>query len=244
MNLNAYISKSGFCSRRKAALLVKEGKVTVNGKRVIEPWLDVKDGDAVRAEGKLIGATKHVYIIINKPKGVTSTLEDKFAYKKITDLVPQKYGRVYPVGRLDRDSRGLIILTNDGDLCHKLTHPKFEIEKEYVVTVKGLAEPALLKKLKKGVMDEDEVLKVKSASLVKETGGRSAIKVVICEGKKRHLRRLFGRVGFDVVDLVRVRIGALRLGELRDGRFRVVDRKAIVTMLGMKNLGGGTLPYP
>lgn len=235
MNLNAFISKNGVCSRRKAALLVKEGRVTVNGKRVVEPWYDVADGDDVRVEGRPVGSAQKAYIILNKPKGVTCTLEDAHAARMITELVPQKFGRVYPVGRLDKDSRGLIILTNDGDLCHRLTHPRFEIEKEYIVMVKGALGPGAIKRLKKGVEDEGDILKVRSAEIVKESADRSVVKVVICEGKKRHLRRLFGRLRLDVVDLARVRIGALRLGELRDGRFRVVDKKALLKLLGMKN---------
>ena len=235
MNLNAFISKSGYCSRRKAADLVKDGKVTVNGKPIREPWYEVKNGDAVNVAGRVIGPAKHLYIILNKPKGVTSTLEDRFAAKKIIDLIPQKFGRVYPVGRLDKDSRGLIILTNDGDLCHSLTHPKFEIEKEYVVTVKGEVEPNVIRKLKKGVEDEGDILKVREAAIERSAADKAAIRVIICEGKKRHLRRLFTRLGFDVVDLVRIRIGVLRLGDLRDGRFKVVDKKTILGALGSRS---------
>jgi 23S rRNA pseudouridine2605 synthase len=235
MNLNAFLSRNGFCSRRKAAALIKEGKVTVNGKLVTEPWYKVADGDIVKGDGKTVGSRRHVYIIINKPKGVTATLEDRFARKLITDLVPQKFGRVYPVGRLDRDSRGLMIMTSDGDLCYRLTHPKFEVEKEYVVTLKGEAGEAMIKKLKKGVKDEGDILKVRSASIEKSSAERSVVRVVVCEGKKRHLRRLFTFLGFDVRDLVRVRIGGLRLGELRDGRFIVMDKKEILALLGMKN---------
>jgi 23S rRNA pseudouridine2605 synthase len=234
MNLNAFLSRNGVCSRRKAAVLIKEGKVTVNGKKVIEPWHEVKEGDVVKAEGRAVGQKRHAYLVINKPKGVTSTAEDRFAAKKVTDLVPPKFGRVYPVGRLDRESRGLMILTSDGDLCYSLTHPKFEIEKEYLVTIKGMADEKLAKDLKKGVMDEEELLKVRSAHVEKASEDRSSVRVVICEGKKRHLRRLFSRLGMEVIDLVRVRIAGLRLGDLRDGKFRVMDRKEILALLGIK----------
>jgi pseudouridine synthase len=235
MNLNAFLSRNGFCSRRKAAVIIKEGSVTVNGRTVAEPWYQVKDHDIVKAGGKPVGAKRHVYIVMNKPKGVTSTLEDRFALKKITDLIPQKFGRVYPVGRLDRESRGLIILTSDGDLCHRLTHPRFEVEKEYVVMVKGKVDEPMVRKLKKGVKEHDEVLKVKTARVEKCSEDKSVVRVVICEGKKRHLRRLFTFLGLDVKDLVRVRIAGLRLGELRDGKFIVFDKKEIVSLLGMKN---------
>lgn len=236
MNLNLYLSRNGICSRRKAALLIKEGKVTVNGEIVSEPWYQVKNDDAVKAEGRPVGSKRHAYIIINKPKGVTSTLEDRFALKKITDLIPQKFGRVYPVGRLDRDSRGLMIMTSDGDLCYKLTHPKFGVEKEYVVTVKGGVDESMMKKLRKGVKDKDDLLKVRSAQIEKSSSDKSIVRVVVCEGKKRHIRRLFTFLGMEVRDLLRVRIASLRLGELRDGRFIVMDKGEILRLLGMKNL--------
>lgn len=234
MTLNAFLSRNGFCSRRKAVLVIKDGKVTVNGKVVHEPWYQVKDQDVVKADGELVGAKRHVYIVINKPKGVTSTLEDKFAAIKVVDLIPLKFGRVYPVGRLDKDSRGLMILTSDGDLCYNLTHPKYEVEKEYIVTVKGQIDEAMLKKIKKGVKDENDLLKVKSASLEKASEDRSSVRVVICEGKKRHLRRLFSVLSLEVRDLVRIRIANLMLGDLRDGKFRVLSKKELLAMLGLK----------
>lgn len=236
MTLNAFLSRNGFCSRRKAVLVIKEGKVTVNGKVVREPWYRVAEGDTVKAMGRPVGARRHVYIVINKPKGVTSTLDDKFAATKVTDLVPEKFGRVYPVGRLDKDSRGLMILTSDGDLCYQLTHPKYEVEKEYLVTVKGPVDDATLRKLRRGAKEGGDLLKLRSAEICeKASEGRTTVRAVICEGKKRHLRRLFGFFGLEVVDLVRVRIASLRLGDLKDGRFRVLDRKEMVAFLGLKN---------
>ena len=126
MRLNAFISNSGVTSRRKATELIKAGKVTVGGKIVSEPWYVVKDGDAIKAGGRMLRVEEKLYFIVNKPKGVTATAEDKHAEKKITDMVPGRRERLYPIGRLDKDSSGLIMLTNDGDLCYKLTHPKAE----------------------------------------------------------------------------------------------------------------------
>lgn len=227
MKLNLFISRSGYCSRRNAAVLIKEGGVTVNGRQVLEPWYEVKEKDAVKAKGKLLRAENHVYILFNKPIGVTTTCDDAHADEKITDLIPKKFGRIYPVGRLDRDSRGLIILTNDGDLCHRFTHPRFEIEKEYIVTVKGESSDEMIKRLEKGVEDEGQMLRVRSASVARKWTNRVQIDVVICEGKKRHLRRLFYRLGYTVTDLLRVRIGSITLGDLKDGRMKIVDRKFI-----------------
>ena len=227
MHLNVFMAHSGFCSRRKAALLIKSGKVTVNGKVVLEPWFDVKESDAVKVSKKPLHPKKKVYIVFNKPKGVTTTLEDRFASKKVTDFIPRHLGRLYPVGRLDKPSRGLLILTNDGDLCYRLTHPKFEIEKEYVVAVEGKVDSNIVGKLKKGVHSEEEVLKVKSAFIEKADSDISTIRVIVSEGKKRHLRRLLEYLDFVVLDLRRIRIGDLRLGDLREGSFKIIDKKTM-----------------
>ncbi len=227
VKLNLFISRSGYCSRRKAGDLVKDGKVTVNGRVVTEPWSEVADRDAVKVCGKLLNTEKPVYILFNKPKGVTATCEDKYAEEKITDLIPKRFGRVYPVGRLDKASRGLIILTNDGELCHRFTHPKFEIEKEYRVTIAGDIDDSTISKLKRGISDHDEILKVKSASVFKAWANKTQLDVIICEGKKRHLRRLFEALGYKVRDLVRIRIGRINLGGLKDGKLRLVDKKFI-----------------
>jgi 23S rRNA pseudouridine2605 synthase len=227
MRLNAFIAKAGYCSRRKATDLVKEGRVKVGGKIICEPWYVVQEGDAVMVNGKLMHAETNLYFIVNKPKGITTTLEDPHALRKITEILPKKYARLYPIGRLDKDSKGLIILTNDGDLCYRLTHPKFEIEKEYVVTVKGSLLESELLRIKKGVFDDGEILKVREYSGVNDAGSHTTLHVIIAEGKKRHLRRLFKAIGKPVIDLKRIRIGDLRLGQLKEGSFEKLDRDTI-----------------
>ena len=227
MRLNAFIAKAGYSSRRKAVLLIKDGKVKVSGKIVREPWYLVKDIDAVTVSGRALSTEKNLYFIVNKPKGVTTTSGDIHALKKITELAPARGARLYPIGRLDKDSRGLIILTNDGDLCYRLTHPKFEVEKEYIVTVKGLLDTPSLERLKTGVFDEGDALKVKSYSGVKKKGSQTTLHVIIAEGKKRHLRRLFKSLGATVIDLKRIRIGNLQLGELEEGSFERIDKERI-----------------
>lgn len=225
LRLSAFIAASGFCSRRKAAFLIKKGDVAVNGKTALQPWLEIKEEDRVEVCGRVVDFARRVYIIFNKPKGVTTTLKDKFAARKITDFIPKEYGRVYPVGRLDKDSEGLIILTNDGRLCYELTHPKFEIEKEYELWVRPSVAPEALKRMKKGVTDTGDLLKVKSATLEATENNKTKISVVVSEGKKRHLRRLFARLGLNVLSLKRVRIGGLKLGNLKEGEFKIVDKK-------------------
>lgn len=227
MNLNVFIAKSGYCSRRDATALIKEGKVIVNGKVSLEPWTPIGEKDSVKVKGKLLSPEKNVYLVFNKPKGVTSTVEDPFASKKVVDYIPKHFGRVYPVGRLDKESRGLMILTNDGELCYRMTHPKFGVDKEYIVTVKGRVGQDVLSRFRKGIREGDDLLRVRSAYIEKSSAERSTVKVIVREGKKRHIRRLFECLDFEILDLVRVRIGSLRLGDLKEGEFRVVDRKSI-----------------
>ncbi len=234
MRLNAFIAKAGICSRRKSAEHIKLGKVRVRGRVIREPWYIVQDGDDIVVNGVSLRQEKHAYFIVNKPRGVTSTVEDAHAAKKITDLVPKGQGRLYPIGRLDKDSSGLVILTNDGDLCYRLTHPKFEIEKEYIVTVRGSLDEKALAQVKKGVYSEGDVLKVKSFSNVEHKGATTALHVIIAEGKKRHIRRLFGGMDLKVLDLKRIRIGSIKLGELKEGNFQKVDKRRFDACLNRK----------
>lgn len=227
MNLNVYIAKSGYCSRRKADLLIKSGQVCVNGKTATEPWRRVTDGDSVSVSGRPLATEEHVYVIFNKPYGVTSTVEDKYALKKVVDMVPKDKGRLYPVGRLDKMSRGLMILTNDGDFCNKVTHPRYEIEKEYIVVVRGAVDNALVDKMRRGVHDCGDLLQVKRAAIRSTDDKKSVLQVIVSEGKKRHIRRLFLKLGFSVLDLRRVRIGSLQLDTLKEGEYRLVDRDVI-----------------
>jgi len=237
MRLNLFIAKSGYASRRKADCLIKEGKVKVNNKEAFKPFLQVSDKDKVEVEGKTLRLKEHIYILFNKPKGVTTTLSDKFALKKVIDFFPKKFfvrgeptsgGKgIYPVGRLDRQSCGLLILTNDGDLCYRLTHPKFSIEKEYLAEFKGKISPGDCQRAKNGLNLEGEHLKVKSIRVLSSQENRTLCKVVISEGKKRHLRRLFKALGFLVGELKRVRIGRLTLGSLKTGKYRLMEGKKI-----------------
>jgi len=241
MNLNVCIAKAGVCSRRKAGLLIKDGKVRVNGKVVREPWRDVTGSDALLVDGRPLKAEKLVYVIVNKPKGVTSTVADKFAERTVVDLVPKKFGRVYPAGRLDKDTSGLMVLTNDGELCYGLTHPKFEIEKEYVATLDGKLDREALERMAKGVTDEGELLKAKSVLAERSHGAGTEARVIISEGKKRHIRRMFKCLGRRVLGLRRVRIGSLRLEGLKEGEHKEIDgERAYRLLLGrLPRKGGG-----
>ncbi len=231
MRLNLFIAKSGFCSRRKADSLIKEGKVKVNGKKVSKPYLDVNDSDRVEINDKQLFISKKTYIVLNKPKGVVTTKKDKFAPATVMDLLPQEFKGLYPVGRLDKNSTGLIILTNDGDLCQKLTHPKFCTEKEYLVELRGVIKDKHCLMAKKGLMSKGEHLKVDKISIVGSDDYSTVCKVIIHEGKKRHLRRLFKELGFVVLGLKRTRVANLTLGNLALGKFKELEKDKIYKLL-------------
>jgi len=220
MRLNLYIAKAGIASRRRADELIKSGKVTLNNRKVDKPFIQVGSDDTVRISGKLLKPKEYTYLLFNKPKGVTTTLSDKFAAKTIADFIPKQYKGVYPVGRLDKNSSGLLILTNDGDFCYRLTHPKFLIEKEYLVKLKGALTVSDRQKAKIGVKDERELLTVKKIKVLKKSQDNTLCKVIITEGKKRHLRRLFKQLGYPVIELKRLRVDKLTLGNLRPGKCR------------------------
>lgn len=234
MRLNLFIAKSGYASRRKADCLIKEGRVWVNRQRVLEPFLQINSGDKVEVEGKPLKLKDRIYILFNKPKGVTTTLSDKFARKNIIDYFSGKFRGIYPIGRLDKNSCGLLLLTNDGDFCYRLTHPKFAVEKEYLVELKGLLSSRDCQKCRRGLKLDGDYLKVKKIKVLNIREDRTLCEVVVSEGKKRHLRRLFGALGFSVTGLKRVRIGRLFLKGLKAGKYRLLDSEEIHSLFPFK----------
>lgn len=227
MRLNLYIAKSGCASRRKADQLIKNGQVKVNNETVIEPFRQISEQDEVALEGRSIKPKACHYYILNKPYGVTTTLKDKHALRLISEYFPKNDLGLYPVGRLDKDSCGLIIITNDGDFCHKLTHPKFVIEKEYEVKLSGIFGYKNQNAAKIGVIDKDERLKIKSLKIISQDSLNTHLRVMITEGKKRHLRRFFKQLGFNTIDLKRIRIGKLFLKDLRPGQWLKMEKETI-----------------
>ena len=229
MKLNLYLARSGVASRRKSAELVKGGRVSVNGKTVLVPSREVAGKDKVSIDGKKVSPERFVYLAVNKPVGFTCTLKDPFAEKKVVDLVPRSLGRLYPVGRLDRDSSGLVILTNDGDFSQRLSHPSYGAEKEYLVVV---APPVSRKEaalLKAGVLYEGEQLSASEVIILKKEPGKSTLRIILKEGKKREIRRMLGSLGRQVLSLQRVRVGNIRLGKLEVGKYRSLSEKEIIT---------------
>ncbi len=220
VRLNKLIADRGLASRRGADKLIEDGQVTVNGKKVYELGVKVDpQNDRISVGGKPIQSRfENIYIMFHKPKGVLTTMEDPLDRSTIADFLEEVPTRVFPVGRLDWDSEGLLLLTNDGDYANRITHPKAEVTKTYLVKVDGKPTDEKLQKLKLGVTIEGGKVTAKSIERVKR--GKSQydwLKIVITEGKNRQIRQMFEKIGFDVLKLQRVAIGRLRLGQLDRG---------------------------
>lgn len=222
MRLNKYISQSGLTSRRGADQLIFSEKVKVNGQIIREPGYIVEKEDEVKIGGQIIRIESKVYYMLNKPVGYMSSLKDPHYNKFVVDLVDTNQ-RVYPVGRLDIDSRGLIILTNDGDLTNKLTHPSYLIKKKYLVETNVPLTTSDKKKLEEGVIiDKKYLVNGKINSL-----GQNKYEIIISEGKNRQIRKMIGSVNKEVVDLVRIQMGSLELGNLQEGHYRPLSTEEI-----------------
>ncbi len=219
MRLVKFLAHAGVASRRKAEELIAAGRVTVNGEVVIDPARAVDEGMAVKVGGRLVNIERREYFLLNKPAGVVSTADDPQGRTKVVDLVDAK-GRVYPVGRLDAGSTGLILLTNDGELANRLMHPRYGIEKTYSVKVRGTITEEALHELKRGVMLEDGCTAPAKVKLKRRSSGSSRLEITIKEGRKRQVRRMCEAVGHDVATLERIRFGSLKLRGLKPGQSR------------------------
>jgi 23S rRNA pseudouridine2605 synthase len=228
MPLNKFIAYGGICSRRDAAELVKEGKVKVNGKVILEPGFKVNAPDEVKVNGKLVVRKKNlVYILLNKPKDYITTNEDDKGRKTVLDIVKGATDeRIYPVGRLDRNTTGVLLLTNDGELAQHLTHPKFEVRKIYEVR---LDKPVLkedLDKLVQGITLEDGFIKADAAAYA-DVKDKSVVGVEIHSGRNRIVRRMFEQLGYDVKNLDRVLFANLTKKNVDRGRWRFLNEKEV-----------------
>lgn len=228
MRLNKYLAECGVCSRRKADLLIKDGKVSVNKKIVRELGVDINERrDIVFVDGyKVVRVAHYDYIMFNKPKGCVTTASDDRGRKTVFDFVDTKK-RLFPVGRLDFDSEGLLLLTNDGDLTHKLTHPSSEISKTYIVKIEGEIQESDLAILRKGVTVDGEKFGHCKVKLKDFDNGLSRLEVILFEGKNREVRKMFEVVEKNVVFLKRVALGDLRLGGLSRGGSRELSEREI-----------------
>ncbi|MGV9868016.1 pseudouridine synthase [Rhodococcus koreensis] len=241
MRLQKVLAQAGVASRRAAEELISQGRVEVDGRIVIEQGLRIDPENAVvRVDGVRVVVQKDlVHLALNKPRGWQSTMSDDLGRPCVGDIVSERVAagqRLFHVGRLDADTEGLLLLTNDGDLAHRLMHPSFEVSKTYLATVSGALERGVGKKLKEGVELEDGPAKVDTFTLLDINEGKSLVRVTLHEGRKHIVRRLFDAVGHPVIRLVRTDIGAVALGDQRPGTLRVLGRGEVGGLYGAVGL--------
>lgn len=236
MRLNKYIAHSGVCSRRKAAELVKDGKIQVNGKTEINPSYMVQETDTVKYNGKKLKRnTKMIYILMNKPKNVVTTTSDEKARKTVLDIVQKKVTeRIYPVGRLDRNTTGLLLLTNDGDLTKKLSHPSSEVKKRYHVVLDRPVTEEDMAAIRKGLILEDGKAVVDDLDWIIGSD-QSEVGVEIHMGKNRIVRRIFEHLGYEVERLDRVYYAGLTKKDLPRGWFRELTKQEVIMLKHFKS---------
>jgi 23S rRNA pseudouridine2605 synthase len=232
VRLQKFLADAGVASRRAGEKLIVEGRVTVNGQivRVLGSKVD-PDHDQIVVDGQKVKTRKKIYIALHKPADYICTRSDPEERRTVMELLPKEWANVFPVGRLDRDSEGLLFLTNDGDFCLRLTHPRYGVRKTYLAVVEGRMESAMLGRLTAGVRDRGELLKAESVRLIDSNNSHSQVELVMREGKNREIRRLFEVLELPVVRLVRMRIGPIRLGELPVGRWRALTESEIKSLL-------------
>jgi 23S rRNA pseudouridine2605 synthase len=244
MRLNQYIAHSGLCSRREADTLIKGGKVTINGKPVESLAVLIGENDVVKVDGKMIQPERKVYILLNKPKDYITTTSDEKDRKTVLDLVmpqlnqqPQfKNLRLYPVGRLDRNTSGLLLLTNDGDLTQSLTHPKYNIEKLYIATLDKRLSPIDMDKIEAGIELEDGLMEVDEIAFP-DPFDKTKIGIAIHSGRNRIVRRIFETLDYEVKQLDRIIYAGLTKKDLPRGKWRHLEAHEIAML---KNKGKKT----
>lgn len=235
MRINKFIAQCGIASRRKAEDLILSGKIKVNGKVITDLATDIKDTDIVSYDNKNIRmVSNYVYYKLNKPKGyITSTTDDKDR-KTVMDLMRGVHFRVFPIGRLDYDTEGLILLTNDGDVANILTKPNSEVKKTYIVHIDNEINRDEIKQLSKGIDIGDYITKPCSVELIESTNNVSKLKLTITEGKNRQIRKMFSTIGKNVTFLRRIQIGEIKLGGLSRGEYAPLNQKEIRYLKSLK----------
>lgn len=222
MRLNKYIASAGICSRRKADELIESGVVSVNGKKVTELGFTVKDKDKVFVNNVLVRPKKHEYYRFYKPSGYITTSDDEKDRKTIYDLLPPELHNLKPVGRLDRDSTGLLILTNDGDLINDLSHPSIKVPKIYIVTVHDKVHLHHLEKMATGIEIEPGKTAYADVGIIETTNQRTIMQVTLYQGLNRQIRKMFEHLGFEVKSLKRVQHAIITVEGLKKGQFKPI----------------------
>lgn len=228
MRINKYIASAGLASRRKADELIANGNVRVNGAVLKEPGYDVTEGDVVEVNGRRIESNeKKVYILLNKPVGFVTTVSDDKDRDTVMDLVADVDSRIFPVGRLDYNTCGMLIMTNDGDFAYRLTHPKHEMPKTYRALVAGVLSDEKCRRLERGVDIGGFKTSPAKVRVVRGTPKTTLVDITIHEGKNRQVRKMFKAVGNNVQQLQRIAIGDIKLGRLAEGHYRKLTREEV-----------------
>ena len=220
-------------SRRASEGLIREGKVTVNGEivRALGTKVD-PNKDAVIIAGQIVRPRRKIYVALHKPAGCVVTRSDPEGRPTIFDLLPAEWRHLYPVGRLDYHSEGLLFLTNDGAMALRLTHPRYGVLKRYALTVEGRVDRPIEREFVRGVVDKGDRLRARSAHIVSSSKSQTVIEMEMAEGKNREIRRMCGVLGLQVRRLVREQIGRIKLGQLRPGKWRTLTEAEIKSLLG------------
>ncbi|MGB5687119.1 MAG: pseudouridine synthase [Candidatus Electrothrix sp.] len=219
------IAHAGICSRRKAEEYIAEGRVKVDGTKIIQPGLKVDPEQVViTVDGKPLQEEKKIYILLHKPRGYVTTMSDPQGRPIVTDLLPEIQERLFPVGRLDLDSEGALLLTNDGALANQVLHPRFEVNKTYEATVRTLPKQSNLRRLEQGIVLDGKKTWPAQLRILKKKKDAAVIEIIIHEGKKRQVRKMFQAVGHPVIRLKRTAYGKLLLKNLPEGSYRFLDQ--------------------
>ena len=222
------ISDYGYCSRRKAEQFLIDGQVKVNGEKITKLGYKVGPKDIIEVQGQPLEKQEKEYILLNKPRGVVTTTKDEKNRTTVIDLIASKK-RLYPVGRLDYDTTGLLILTNDGQLANLIMHPSNRIEKVYLVKIKGILNQTAIKKLEQGILIEGTMTSKAKVKVLKTDKKKdvSMVELIIYEGRNQQVKKMFSAVGHDILKLKRERISFLTLGDLKMGEYRYLNNKEI-----------------
>ena len=232
VRLQKFLAEAGVASRRASEQFILTARVSVNGKVVTELGTKIDPGqDQVTVDGKLVRTRRKIYVALHKPVGCVCSRNDERGRPTVYQLLPAEWSNVQSVGRLDYDTEGLLLLTNDGELSLRLTHPRYGTRKIYEVTVEGRAELDQITAFTRGIRDEGEMLKAQRARVLESTKGHSLIEMEMTEGKNREVRRMCAVVGLTVERLVRTQVGKIKLGELRPGKWRTLTESEIKTLL-------------
>ena len=228
MRLNKYIAHAGVASRRKADELTINGNVKINGVTIHEPGYDVKPSDSVEVNGvRIRGEEKQEYIMLNNPFVYITSMQDEKGRPVVTDLITDVNARLFPIGRLDYNPSGLLLLTNDGDLAYRLTHPKHQVTKTYVARVAGVLSKEKVQKLRRGVDIGGFITSPAQVNVHRQTERSAIVEIQFHEGKNRQVRKMFAAVGNRVQELQRTAVGDLYLGRLKEGHYRKLKREEI-----------------